>query len=134
MNRNPVTNGSYYRIRAEHSRKSRERQLRRYYTLALCGACLAVILCFLIFGLRTKASADPGRKDYKYYTSVLLTSDKDINYYASMYGDRQHYRSSREYIAEVCNINHIGLKDGYDTVDAAPGNYIIVPYYSTELR
>ena len=131
--------GEQYEQNSGHKRfllqnKGRERQLRRYYTIAVCGAGLVVLLCFLLFGLRTKASADPGMKYYKYYTCVLLTSDKDLNYYASVYGDRQHYRSTESYIAEVCDINHIGVEDGYETVNAAPGNYIIVPYYSTELR
>ena len=42
------------------------------------------------------------------------------------YGD--HYKSSGDYIKEVCMINSIGSND------LKAGNYIILPYYSLEVK
>lgn len=46
--------------------------------------------------------------------------------YAQMYGDNQYYNSYEDYMKEVMNMNF--LKD--ETITT--GQYLILPYYSSE--
>ncbi len=109
------------------NRIRRKRQLRRRMIIA------GIILCLLmIFGVPgtvflSRASAEEPAVSYKYYTSILVYPGDTLNSIAGTYAD-SHYKSLDAYIEEVRMTNH--LPDD----DIRAGEYLVVPYYSSDYR
>ncbi len=93
-------------------------------------AIFIVLISLLLFGLSSEAD-ETGTQLHKYYTSVLVKDAESLNELAAQYADAEHYRNLRMYYREVREINHLPMDDP-DTLQIAPGNYIILPYYSAE--
>ncbi len=98
-----------------------------YFVFGLCGTLLAsVILGFVLFGtIRTEAA--PSEETYKYYTSVSIQAGDTI------WSIAKSYRTAEcgdldDYIEEICSLNHISGDDIH------AGQYLTVPYYSTECK
>ncbi len=92
--------------------------------LLLSTLMIAVVLSVFVSGLGSKAKAADNY--HKYYTSIAIMPGDTITEYYNTYGE--HYKNSSDYIEEVCMINSI------DADDLKAGNYIIVPYYSLEVK
>lgn len=121
-----------YSVRAARARKKRACQVRRMY--GLFGGAMALSLLaasLLVFGVTSHAD-ESGKPLHKYYTSVLVTDSSTLRQMADQYAEPSHYRSAREYYREVCEINHLTAEDD-GIPQIAPGNYVILPYYSADL-
>ncbi len=92
---------------------------------------LALILALLMFGIPSHAD-ESGAQLHKYYTSVLVIDEESLSELVEEYAATGDYRNVRSYLGEVCRINHLSMRDA-DTLKVAPGNYIILPYYSSEI-
>lgn len=86
---------------------------------------------FLVFGITSHADEN-GAQLHKYYTSVLVIDEESLAEQVEEYASTGDYRDVRSYLLEVCRINHLAMRDA-DTLKVAPGNYVILPYYSSEI-
>lgn len=98
-----------------------------------CLAAIGVILlwAFLVFGITSHADEN-GAQLHKYYTSVLVIDEESLAQQVETYASTGDYRDVQSYLREVCRINHLAMRDA-DTLKVAPGNYVILPYYSSEI-
>lgn len=101
------------------------------HRLILSGVVMFVLV-FAIFGLTSHAD-EAGRREYKYYKSVLVTDVNELQTQMEKYADGAHYKDMHDYMREVQRINHLPT-EGSDVLKIAPGNYIILPYYSVDYR
>ncbi len=115
-----------YYTRAAAKRRHRERQVRRNILLLVLSIILVLLLSFLLGGFFSQASDLEHKISYKYYKSVEIMPGDTLWAIAEEYSDTENYASTVEYIEEVKRMN--SLKS--NTIHA--GNYLIVPYYSTE--
>lgn len=101
---------------------------RLWLTPAIGAALLAA---FLMFGITSHADENDAQL-HKYYTSVLVIDEESLAEQVEEYAATGDYRNVRSYLREVCRINHLAMRDA-DTLKVAPGNYVILPYYSAEI-
>lgn len=122
-----------YRKRAARARAARARRVRAIYSMIAAVLVIsAFCTCFAIFSITSHADAK-GPREYKYFTCEMVRSDHTVNDIAEAYADGAHYRDAEACLEEICEINHLSQKaDG--TVYVAPGNCVIVPYYSDEMK
>ncbi len=71
-------------------------------------------------------SVTANQDQYKYYTNVTVSPNDTLWTIAEEYCTKE-FGGMHNYIKEVCKINDIGY-------DIYPGQVIIVPYYSDELK
>lgn len=110
-----------------HRRKlRRQKELRRMFILT--GIAVVLVLAFTLsyHALLTHANTELENISYKYYTSVQVQPGDTLWSLADRYADSEHYASQEQYITEVMNTNHLTGED------ICAGNYLILPYYSTE--
>lgn len=88
----------------------------------IAAFCLILICSFSYNTIRSNAS-----DGYKYYTSITVGVGESLWEISGNYMDEAHYDSKKDYIAEVCSINHLKDADGITA-----GQTLIVPYYSSE--
>lgn len=98
----------------------------RYFAMI---AILALTICSLVglgtyWGSNSEASND---SRYKYYTSVEIKNGDTLWDIASQYISEE-YASPQEYVAEVKSLN------GMQGDSIRSGQFLIVPYYSPELK
>lgn len=110
------------------NRIRRKRRLHRRVLIIAITLCLSfgagiVGTCFLS---RAQAAGQPAAS-YKYFTSIIVNPGDTLTTIAGQYAD-SHYESVEAYIEEVRMTNH--LRDE----DIRAGEYLIVPYYSSEFR
>ena len=65
---------------------------------------------------------------YKYFRSIMVYSGDTLSAISGRYMDN-HYTSVQDYIDEVCEMNHL-----QDADDIHAGDYLIIPYYSTDFH
>lgn len=108
-------------------RNARNSQLNPYVILFIFGGILiSVIIGFILFGtIRTEAA--PSDVTYKYYTSVSIQSGDTLWSIAKEYQTAE-CGDLTDYIEEICTLNHITD----DSIHA--GQYLTIPYYSTECK
>ena len=111
---------------------SRETENRGHMHGLILSGVVMFVLAFAIFGLTSHAD-EVGRREYKYYKSVLVTDANELQTQIEEYADGAHYKDIHDYMQEVERINHLPT-EGSDALNIAPGNYIILPYYSVEYR
>lgn len=98
------------------------------YTVFITGMTLLVLVVTgaILFGaIRTEAA--PSEETYKYYTSVTIEAGDTIWSIAQEY-QTPECGDMTDYVAEICSLNHI--KD--DQIHT--GQYLTIPYYSTEQK
>lgn len=119
------------RERSARSRARRRHRIRiTYGIIGICTAALILLVSLLIFGLTSRAETQ-GNQMHKYYTSILVIGDQTLEDIAGQYADPDYYRNTAAYYREICEINHLPVKEG-GIPHVAPGNYIIVPYFSPD--
>lgn len=119
-------------VARKNNRRKKIRHRRRSRILSKLAIAISIIfLIALAFG-RSNSYAK-GEKDdipvYKYYTSVCIEKGDTLSSIAADHISSE-YRDIDDYIDEVRFINHIPADDDFLQI----GTYIIVPYYSTELK
>lgn len=118
-----------YRERSRRARRARARYVDRC-RMILAGVIGMIVVCtaFSAYALRSRASSNDGDISYKYYKNIVIAYDYDLQDAAADYAD-EHYDNERDYLREVCNINHLA-----SATDVTPGTHVIVPYYAEEFR
>lgn len=111
------------------SRRStiRKNTTSSYWVLLFSGIILiSVILGTILFGtIRTEAASS--EETYKYYTSISIQTGDTLWSIAEQYGTAE-CGDITDYIEEICSLNHITDDDIH------AGQYLTIPYYSTEYK
>ena len=115
--------------RANKSLRKREAVVRRQKGLLAIAIILLVTLGILLgTSMNTLASSEKDISTYnKYYTSIRIESGDTLWNIADEYV-KGFNLSKHDYITDVCQIN--GISE--DKIQA--GDYIVVPYYSQEVK
>jgi len=106
--------------------KRRKEQLHRQVAV-LAISFFIFSLIFSLFTFNSLAKNNNEREVYKYYTSIEISCGDTLNAIADTYNDIEQC-SNEKYIDEVMTINNLQS----DKISA--GNYLIVPYYSYEVK
>ncbi len=107
------------------------RYCRRQRKLAILvsSLCLALALAILFGSFLSEAEAkEPEVTYYKYYANIEIQPGDTIWDLAADYMD-VNYESREAYIREVKELNSLS-----DTDSIVSGQYLILPYYSTEYK
>ena len=98
--------------------------------MVLCFSVLALTACVLtgsiIFSVSRSKAAD-AKSPYKYYTSVEIERGDTLWSIASEYMTEE-YDNLQEYVTEVKVLNGLGDDEIHS------GQFLIVPYYSYDLK
>ena len=95
----------------------------------ISSLCIAITLAILFGSFLSKAETKASEVTYyKYYTNVKVQSGDTLWSLAEVYMD-ENYASRDEYIREVKQVNHLSKGD-----TIVSGEYLILPYYSTEYK
>ena len=96
--------------------------------IALAGILIASLLILLGSSIRTFASSRSNEVLHKYYTSVRIQSGDSLWNLADQYTVDGIYDRD-DFIRETCELNHLSDQDELHT-----GDYIVVGYYSTDMK
>lgn len=118
---------AYSEYRIERNRMRRIRHFRRQCFLVALAVALVLIFTLSYHAIVSNATGADTEVSYKYYKSIEINYGDSLWSLADTYAGEQ-YASAQDYIDEVMHINH--LSD--DTLIA--GQYLVVPYYSTEFK
>lgn len=113
--------------RIRNNRIRRARQLRRRIFIASITLCLSLAAGMIGCSFLSSAQDEEHIISYKYFASVMVQPGDTLSSIAREYMD-EHYDSVDAYVSEVRFTNHL-LDD-----DICAGEYLILPYYSTEFR
>lgn len=112
-------------LQSYRKKLKRQREIRRKLLLFLITAFLIIGFAFCFHAITSYASTGEENPDYKYYTSIVITSGDTLWSIAKEYADA-HYGNLDDYISEVASINHLKSNE------IKAGQYLIIPYYSEE--
>lgn len=114
------------KVKLNKMKRQRELQIKIALT-----AFMIIIIVFLVvlFGsfFSKAASNDLNTTYYKYYTSIEVHSGDTLWSIANTYCD-SNFDSMNAYISEVKSINSLTQEQ------IIAGQYLIIPYYTTEFR
>lgn len=113
--------------RRQRNRARRMKQLRRQCALVVITVFLVAVLAFSYHAILSKASSGTDDIKFKYYTSIEVAYGESLWSIAEEY-EGEEYASTQDYIHEVMEINHLQE----ETLTA--GQYLVVPYYSSEFK
>ena len=115
--------------RANESLRKREAVVRRQKGILAITIILVVALGILLgTSMNAFASSDKDIASYnKYYVSIRVESGDTLWTIADEYIDGFNIEKS-DYIEEICQINEISKNDIH------AGDYIVVPYYSQDIK
>lgn len=117
---------TYYE-RALIKRNLRKRQVRRNTVIFMISLLIIIFfITFFITSFSSQASDKAHPHYYKYYKSIEIKKGDTLWSIANEYMDIQHYEGISDYINEVKEMN--ALTNNRIT----SGNYLIIPYYSSE--
>lgn len=115
------------REQKRYARIMRLRRERRRKCLMGTGAMIAVFCLIMTCAFSYSTIRTNANDGYKYYTRITVGAGESLWELSDDYMDDVHYDSKKEYIAEVCSINHLEDADGINA-----GQSLVVPYYSSE--
>ena len=111
-------------MKRKYSKKQEYLQERQMINI-VCFTLAMVIVCS-IFLNSIVTQAAPSKETYKYYTSIQIKSGDTLWEIAGRYMTNE-YKDRKEYMKEVCSINHISENEIH------AGQFLVVPYYSEEI-
>ena len=120
-----------YESKRTYTKNTRRRHGKRQKNLAIfiSSLCLALAIAIFFGSFLSEAEAkEPEVTYYKYYTNVEIQPGDTIWDLAEDYMD-VNYESREDYISEVKELNSLS-----DTDAIISGQYLILPYYSTEYK
>lgn len=117
-----------YQERSYRNHLRRTRQLTKRIFFSLAATLIAVFIGILTTGFLSRAQASSEPVHYKYFRSIMVYSGDTLSAISGRYMDN-HYTSVQDYIDEVCEMNHL-----QDADDIHAGDYLIIPYYSTDFH
>lgn len=112
--------------RKQKNKVKRLRHFRRQCFLVLLTVLLILFLTVSYHAILSKATTGENIS-YKYYTSIEIAYGDSLWSIADKYAGEE-YDSAEDYVHEVMKINHL-----QEEVLIA-GQYLVVPYYSTEFK
>lgn len=111
------------------SYKKRKRQeLKRKFIFSVMTALFVIVFTGSVFSMNAKANSSKGADDYKYYANHCIVPGDTLWNIAEANIDYDHYSSVKEYAKEIQQINKINGEH------ITNGTYIMLPYYSDELK
>jgi len=115
--------------RANDNLKKREAVVRKQKSILAITVIVVVALGILLgSSINAMASSDKDVASFnKYYVSIRVESGDTLWTIADEYVDGFNIEKT-DYIEEVCQINEISQNDIH------AGDYIVVPYYSQEIK
>lgn len=118
---------------ARNRRVGRRRDAKRNDIMhKLYFLCITTVFVFIltlsVFSLSAKANSTAGADEYKYYTSHLIEQGESLWSIATDSMDSNHYDSVQDYIDEIKFIN------GISGDEIQSGNYLLIPYFSAEIK
>lgn len=122
MSRNRISNN--YKA----SKKKKRNVIMQKLSFAVITAVFVVIIALSVFSLSAKAKSTQGADDYKYYTSHMIMPGESLWSIAQENIDHVHYESVQDYINEIKFIN------GITNSELKIGDYILIPYFSNEVK
>ncbi len=120
-----------YERKRTYAEKRAYRRYRRQKNMIIfiSSLCLALALGILFGSFLSRAQEkEPETTYYKYYANVRIQPGDTIWDLAADYMD-ENYESREDYIREVKELNSLP-----DTDSIVSGQYLILPYYSTEYK
>lgn len=120
-----------YESKRTYTKNTKRRHVKKQKNLAILisSLCLALAIAILFGSFLSEAEAkEPEVTYYKYYTNVEIQPGDTIWNLAEDYMD-VNYESREDYIREVKELNSLS-----DTDSIISGQYLILPYYSTEYK
>lgn len=124
------THSGSYRSRAARARARRSQKVNTIYSLIAAVLVITVlVVSMLMFSITSRADSR-GAIEYKYYTSEMVTADHSVEDIVNEKADSAHYPDRETYMRELCSINHLKENEN-GSVYVGPGNYVVVPYYSS---
>ena len=109
-------------------RKKRKSRVLRRLSFTIITAIFVTIIALSVFSLSAKAKSTQGADDYKYYTSHMIMPGESLWSIAQENIDYVHYESVQNYIEEINFIN------GMTNSELHIGDYILIPYFSDEMK
>ena len=123
MNRVEITS------RREAAIRRKQQVLHQRIVVMVLTIC--IILCGVLIGsgimAAGKSKASEKNASFKYYTSIEIEQGDTLWSIASEYISAE-YDSIQDYIEEVKELNQLGPDDIH------AGQYLMIPYYSSEFR
>ena len=109
-------------------RNNRREAVRNQKVIGISIVLIIVLAIVIsIFSNTIRAQAAPAENSYKYYTSVQVQKGDTLWSIADSYMTEE-YTDITEYINEIRMINHI------DESDIHYGDYLTIPYYSSDYQ
>ena len=109
-------------------RKKRKSRVLRRLSFTIITAICVTIIALSVFSLSAKAKSTQGADDYKYYTSHMIMPGESLWSIAQENIVYVHYESVQNYIEEINFIN------GMTNSELHIGDYILIPYFSDEMK
>ncbi len=120
------------RRRAAYEMHKRQRAVKlNVMKFVLLGIVMGILL--FAMGIVTKASTKGMPTEYKYYNSITVEYKQNMLDIAKEYRDHAHYATDADYVAEVSRINNLSY-NGEDYPEIHAGDYLVIPYYSAEIK
>lgn len=116
---------SYYSINAA-GRRRRQIQVYRNICMLVLSITAVVVLSVFLISISTQAHELEHATAYKYYKSIEIAKGDTLWSIAKDNIDTRHYKNVQEYIDEIKTMN--AMKSDH----IVSGNYIIIPYYSSD--
>lgn len=112
-------------LRIRNNKMRRKREMQKNFLLTILTACFAITLAFSVNGIFSNAKDMDEPVYYKYYSSIVVERGDTLWSLAEEHmGDQ--YETKQDYVKEVMQMN--GMSD--DKLIA--GQYLVIPYYSTQ--
>ena len=122
-----ITRAEFRKARREQT--LREQRTRRKRILIFCVTLVVMFGIGVGFGTILARAEDTEKEPmYKYYANIEIQKGDTLWEIAEKYRNPDYYKSRKDYINEVMNINHM------TTDSLTAGEKIIVPYYSPEIK
>lgn len=123
-----VSASSSKRAGRYNKRMQRKQAMLRKVSFTFMTALFVMIFALSVFSLSAKADSTEHANEYKYYTSHRIEQGESLWSIAEASMDDGHYASVQEYIDEIKTINQISG----DQIQS--GNYLLLPYFSEEIK
>ncbi len=108
--------------------KRKRQELKRKFVFSVMTALFVIVFTGSVFSMNAKANSSKGADDYKYYANYCIVPGDTLWNIAEANIDYDHYNSVKEYAKEIQQINKINGEH------ITNGTYIMLPYYSDELK
>lgn len=126
--RNEIREKDFLYVKKISYKKRKRQELKRKFIFSVMTALFVIVFTGSVFSMNAKANSSKGADDYKYYANYCIVPGDTLWNIAEANIDYDHYSSVKEYAKEIQQINKINGEH------ITNGTYIMLPYYSDELK